>query len=168
MFWRRKREDDQILKIVHKRRNMKGISMYTGWVWGYRGHDRMVVGFMTTYAISSYHYKRCDIPFMSRCTRYNIIDQVCQWLSTGRWFSLYNIIDKVCQWLSTGRWFSLYNIIDKVCQWLSTGRWFSLASLVSSTNKTDRQDMIGILLKVASNTIKLTFNPTDWVCVKWY
>ena len=149
MFWRRKREDDQILKIVHKRRNMKGISMYTGWVWGYRGHDRMVVGFMTTYAISSYHYKRCDIPFMSRCTRYNIIDQVCQWLSTGRWFSL-------------------YNIIDKVCQWLSTGRWFSLASLVSSTNKTDRQDMIGILLKVASNTIKLTFNPTDWVCVKWY
>jgi hypothetical protein len=102
----------------------------TGWVWGYRGRDRMVVGFITTYAISFYHYKRCDIPFMSRCTR--------------------------------------YNIIDKVCQWLSTGWWFSMASPVSSTNKTDRQDMNGILLKVALNTIKLTSNPTDWVCVKWY
>jgi hypothetical protein len=25
--------------------------------------------------------------FMVRCTRYNIIDKVCQWLATGRWFS---------------------------------------------------------------------------------
>jgi hypothetical protein len=41
---------------------------------------------------------------------------------------------------------------DKVCQWLSTGRWFS------STNKTDRHDIIEILLKVALNTISLNLN----------
>jgi len=26
----------------------------------YRGHDRMIVGFTTTYAISAYHHKRCE------------------------------------------------------------------------------------------------------------
>jgi hypothetical protein len=31
---------------------------------GRRGHDRMVVGFTTTYAISAYHHKRCE--FKSR------------------------------------------------------------------------------------------------------
>ena len=36
---------------------------------GRRGRDRMVVGFITTYAISAYHH------------------QVCQWLATGWWFS---------------------------------------------------------------------------------
>jgi hypothetical protein len=44
----------------------------------------------------------------------------------------------------------------KVCQWLSTGRWFSLGSPVSSTNKTDHQDITEILLKVALNTNKQT------------
>ena len=43
---------------------------------------------------------------------------------------------------------------DKVCQWLVTGRWFSPGPAVSSTNKTDRHDIMVILLKVASNTIK--------------
>jgi hypothetical protein len=42
---------------------------------------------------------------------------------------------------------------DKVCQWLATGRWFSP---VSSTNKTDRQDIIEILFKVALSIIKQT------------
>jgi hypothetical protein len=27
---------------------------------GHRGHDRMVVGFVTTCAIGAYHYQRCD------------------------------------------------------------------------------------------------------------
>jgi hypothetical protein len=35
-----------------------------------------------------------------------------------------------------------------------TGWWFSPATLVSSTNKTDRQDITEILLKVALNAIK--------------
>jgi hypothetical protein len=34
------------------------------------------------------------------------------------------------------------------------GRWFSLGTLVSSTNKTDHDDITEILLKVALNTIK--------------
>ena len=38
-----------------------------------------------------------------------------------------------------------------------TGRWFSLGTPVSSTNKTDRQDITEILLKVALNTINPTF-----------
>jgi hypothetical protein len=37
-----------------------------------------------------------------------------------------------------------------------TGRWFSTGTPVSSTNKTDRQDVIEILLKVAFNTINET------------
>jgi len=48
---------------------------------------------------------------------------------------------------------------DQVCQWLATGRWFSLGSSVSSINKTDRHDIIEILLKVALNTINLTPSP---------
>jgi hypothetical protein len=44
----------------------------------------------------------------------------------------------------------VYNIIcDKVCQWLVTGRWFCSGPPVSSTNKTDRNDITEILLKVA-------------------
>jgi hypothetical protein len=36
----------------------------------------------------------------------------------------------------------------------ATGRWFSPGTPISSTNKTDRQDITEILLKVALNTIK--------------
>jgi hypothetical protein len=41
----------------------------------------------------------------------------------------------------------------KVCQSFATCRWFSPGTPVSSTNKTDRHDIIEILLKVALNTI---------------
>ena len=34
--------------------------------------DRMVVGYITAYAISAYHHKRSN-PAQARCTRYNII-----------------------------------------------------------------------------------------------
>ena len=44
-------------------------------------------------------------------------------------------------------------LCDKAGQWLATGRWFSPAS---SSNKTDRQDITEILLKVALNTIDQT------------
>ena len=37
-----------------------------------------------------------------------------------------------------------------------TGRWFSPGPTVSSTNKTDRNDITEILLKVALNTSKQT------------
>ena len=39
---------------------------------------------------------------------------------------------------------------------LTTGRWFSPGTLFSSTNRTDRHDIIEIWLKVALNTITLT------------
>jgi hypothetical protein len=45
-------------------------------------------------------------------------------------------------------------LCDKVCQWLTTGRLFSPSILISSTNKTDRHDITGILLRVALNTNK--------------
>ena len=41
-----------------------------------------------------------------------------------------------------------YNIM-----WLATSRWFSPCTPVSSTNKTDRNDITEILLKVVLNTI---------------
>jgi len=47
-------------------------------------------------------------------------------------------------------------LCDKVGQWLATGRWFSPGLPVSSTNKTDHQDMTEILLNVALNIITLT------------
>jgi hypothetical protein len=46
-------------------------------------------------------------------------------------------------------------LCDKVCQWLATGRWFSKGTPVSSTKKTDRDDISEILLKVVLNTITL-------------
>ena len=44
-------------------------------------------------------------------------------------------------------------LCDKVCQWLAAGRWFST---VSSTNKTDHNDLTDLLLEVALNAINLT------------
>ena len=50
-------------------------------------------------------------------------------------------------------------LCDQVCQWLAADRWFPPGTHVSSTNKTDRQDITEILLKVVLNTITLTPNP---------
>jgi hypothetical protein len=44
-----------------------------------------------------------------------------------------------------------YNLMS-----VATGRWFSPGTPVSSTNKTDCNDIAGILLKVALNTMKPT------------
>jgi len=41
-------------------------------------------------------------------------------------------------------------LCDEVCQCLATGQWFSPGILVSSTNKTDHNDITEILLKVAT------------------
>ena len=38
-------------------------------------------------------------------------------------------------------------LCDKVCQGLATGQWFSTGTLVSSTNKADRNNITEILLK---------------------
>jgi hypothetical protein len=47
-------------------------------------------------------------------------------------------------------------LYDKFCQWLAAGRWFFPSTPVSSTNKTDRQDITELLLNVALNTITLS------------
>ena len=47
-------------------------------------------------------------------------------------------------------------LCDKMCQWLPTGSWFSPATLVSSTNKTDCNNITEILLKVALDNKTLT------------
>ena len=54
---------------------------------GRLGHDRMVVGFTTTYAISVYHHWCCE--FESRSARgvQHYVIKFCQWLTTGLWFS---------------------------------------------------------------------------------
>jgi hypothetical protein len=43
-----------------------------------------------------------------------------------------------------------------------TGRWFSTGTRVSSTNKTDRDDIAEILLKVVLNTINLNLILTSF------
>ena len=49
-----------------------------------RGHDRMVDGFTTTYAISAYHHWCCEVESRSgRCVQH--CDKVCQWPATSRW-----------------------------------------------------------------------------------
>jgi hypothetical protein len=55
------------------------------------------------------------------------------------------IYKKGCTRLATTR--------DKVYQLLAHGQWFSPVTSASSTTKTDRHDIAGILLKVALNTI---------------
>jgi hypothetical protein len=66
------------------------------------------------------------------------------------------ITTKVVSWNHIHQsWQGLLDITcDKVCQWFVTGPWFSP---FSSTNKTDRQDITEMLLRVALNTI----NPTN-------
>jgi hypothetical protein len=47
----------------------------------------------------------------------------------------------------------LYKLSDKFCQCLTAGQWFSPGIPLSSTNKTDCQDITEILLKVALYTV---------------
>jgi hypothetical protein len=60
--------------------------------------------------------------------------------------------------------FESCTLCDKVCQWLATGQWFSPCTLVSSTTKTDHQDITEILLKVALHAINQT-TPSQQICI---
>ena len=53
-----------------------------------RGRDRMVVGFTTICAISTYNHQSCDFEFRSWWSVIDttLCDKVCQWLVTGCWF----------------------------------------------------------------------------------
>jgi len=80
----------------------------------------MIVGFITTYAISPFHHKCCEVEFRS--------------------WEVYLLQHYVIKFVSDMRQFRVV---------------FTRYS-VSSTNKTDRHDITGILLKVTLNTITLT------------
>jgi hypothetical protein len=69
-----------------------------------------------------------------------------------------------CCWVRISIGARCTTLSDKVCQWLATGQWFSPGPPVSSTNKTDRNDITDILLKVALDTIKQTNKPTVNAC----
>jgi uncharacterized membrane protein len=61
-------------------------------LYAYRGcRDRMVVGFTTTNAISTYMYLPWNCEFESRSWRgvldTTLCDKVCQWLAADLWFS---------------------------------------------------------------------------------
>jgi hypothetical protein len=55
-------------------------------IWCHRGRDHMIVGIITTYAISTFS---CE--FKSHSWRgvldITLCDIICQWLATGQWFS---------------------------------------------------------------------------------
>jgi len=70
------------------------------WSWSYRGW------------IYSYLCNRCLSPltlgvwtlFMTRCTLYNIMCQVCQWLVAGKWFSPDTPVSSNKNWLPQYNW----------------------------------------------------------------
>ena len=53
---------------------------------GRHGHDRIVVGFITTYAISAYHHLSSN-PGHGEPLDTSLCDKICQWLATDQWFS---------------------------------------------------------------------------------
>ena len=56
---------------------------------GNRGRDRMIIGFITTYAISAYDHQSCEFESRSwpSVLDTTLCDKVCQWLATCQWFS---------------------------------------------------------------------------------
>ena len=77
--------------------------------------------------------------------------------SYGSW--IYNYLCNEClsplmSWVRISIRARCTTLCDEVCQRRATGRWFSPCPPVSSINKTDRHDIMEILLKVALNTIK--------------
>ena len=64
---------------------------------GPRGRERMVVGLTTTCAISAYHHWSCEFePHSWRgVLDTTLCDKVCQWLATGRWFSLGPLVSSI-------------------------------------------------------------------------
>ena len=62
--------------------------------------------------------------------------------SYGSWIYNYLCLSPPMLWVRISIRARCTALCDKVCQWLATGRWFSQDPLVSSTNKTDRHDII--------------------------
>ena len=82
------KNDDQPLSYQHHRKYLSlyfktitlSTSAFLGCREGHRGHDRMVVRFTTTCAMSAYHHKSCEF---EPCSWQGVLDTI--------------IGDKVCQ-----------------------------------------------------------------------
>ena len=89
---------------------------------------------------------------------------IWSWFTVKKWPSNFWRKKYVAKWYTINKltWKTqTHTLCDKLCQWLATGWWFSPGIPVSSINKTDRHDQTEILLKVALNTITLSFK------IKW-
>ena len=81
--------------------------------------------------------------------------------SYGSWIYNYlcnQFLSRLMLWVRISIRARCTTLCDKVCRWLAIGRWFSPGTPVSSTNKTDRDDITEIVLKVALNIINQTNN----------
>ena len=59
-----------------------------------RDHDRTTVRFTSTYAINEYYHKMCESDFHSCIILLDkrLCDQICQWLTTNRLFSVGTLV----------------------------------------------------------------------------
>jgi hypothetical protein len=91
------------------------------------------------------------------------------WLN-GSW--IYNYLCNQCLsplmlWIRISIRVRCTTLCDKVCQWLVTGQWFSPGPTISSTNKTDSQDITEILLyphSMSGGYIAITLSVRPSVC----
>ena len=94
-----------------------------------------------------------------------IVGQSWPW-SYGSWIYNYLCLSPLMLWVGISIRTRCTALCDKVCQWFPTGLWFSQGPPVSSTNKTDRQDITEILLKQhQTNKQKRLLTNTIRVCL---
>jgi hypothetical protein len=86
-------------------------------------------------------------PMRGHCGR----DHMVVWIYSYLWNQC---LSQLTLWVQTPlRLDVLYTTLcDKVCQWLATGQWFSPDTSVSSTNKTDCQNITELLLRTIKPT----------------
>jgi hypothetical protein len=111
------------------------------------------------YIIERYiYYHTCHILHVSWSRRG--CDRIVVGFTTTCVISAYHHLS--CEFKPRSWWGVLKTTLcDKVCQWRVAGRWFSPGTPVSSTNKTDRHDIVEILLKVSWPLIM-----SSWIV--WY
>jgi hypothetical protein len=107
--------------------------------------------------IDKLHSFKCSIKWQELVNFLSRSQELSKPWSYGSW--IYNYLCNQCLsplmlWVLISIRARYTILCDKVCQWLATGWWFSPGPPVSSTNKTYRQNITEILLKVALNIIK--------------
>ena len=134
--------------------------IYLYWIWNWLE----MLGRLVFLTILKFHRNKFIFPdkLHNILTTVLVIAEGPSWLwSHGSW--IYNYLCHQCLsplmlWVRISMRARCTILCDKVCQWIVTGWWFSPGPPVSSTNKTESQDITEILLKVALNSIKETNN----------